>query len=70
MSIGSSRVNRIFPLKDTGYFLISSVKYFSSNFGNGAVDILSLLPNLLHSSSEICGAYGDWAIAGMDRNWS
>src|SRR5690606_8419210 len=34
-------------------------KYFSSNLGNGAIEIDSVCPSFSHNSSAMCGAYGD-----------
>jgi hypothetical protein len=52
-------VKRIFPLKETGYSLLLSIKCLGSKTGKGTVAIEPSFPNNDHNSSAICGAYGN-----------
>jgi hypothetical protein len=52
-------MKRIFPLKETGYSLLLSIKCLGSKTGKGTVAIEPSFPNNDHNSSAICGAYGE-----------
>ena len=48
----SLMVNRIFPLKETGYSFIVSLTKEGSKTGNGSNSMLSVYPNCCHNSSQ------------------